>query len=1113
MKFVPPSPPMGFIARPRLIKAVARGLGGRLILVRAPAGYGKTSLLAMISSAWTDLRAEANLDPPTWHRPAWYQLEPSDDDASRLIGGLVEATRQVVSGIGGATLAALAGSTYARADLQRLLGVLQDELRAAGGRRLFVIMDGYHHLSDKAIHQLFEEVLRDPESPLSLIVASETEPPFYLSHLKSRGTLVEISEDDLRFTADEVLDLVTALAGRAIPQQAVASVVRETRGWPSASFLASLLVARTGETLPFTRLAPTEHGYSQLVRAVLDRFAAGHKLDLWRSSLLRAVEPDGCRQALGMADPDSLFAHVKAMPLPIMLLPGNRWAFRYDPMFRAALQRELASSVYPQEFRAVQREIAAHHRDKGDYEEAFRDYLQAWAYEEAAGLVQRVAAAEIRLGRADTVLRWLRSLPNLNRKGHPRLVVYEARAMLAKGDVAAARALLVSAQPELEAARDHAGLALRQSSVVALYLADARYAEVPGVAARAMKLLEPGDREERSDVHYLLAEAKAAMGELGGALEAASEGLLESELSGRQAAVVRAMQQIGRISELQGSYTRAIAMAGRAVRRAFTLDTETLVWASEGGRVAAMHLDRGQLEPAEELAASAVKYSRMLCLLDGEAHALLAKGLLAGARGDPTSALRLVHEAASLSSQLPPRSTARVSALQALAVALLGAHRRKEALEAVRAAVNAARETGQQVLVRRSRLLEAAVEAGANPASMLAMRRVRDGLAEVGDMRWLAGAHYLHAQASSRFGLAPAAKESLARGLGISLDEGYVGMPMELPFDREKLFVLAAGLRPRAEVAGPLLGVDPARAERLLATLLSHKSPEVREAAERAHKGVQVGAGRRPGPRLVWPGLRAGEASSGSVALQSLGGILAFVDGHEVDWPSVDARHLAAYLIVNRAEAKPVDRVLADLWPGAEPAAALVALQVALYQLRETLGEGYPDVELDSEVRGHYLWQGEGCLIDVERFRALCSGAMKRLESENPPVLTEELVATLEAAVRIYQGEFLAGVDFEWCGAQREELRSQLLWATRLLMDHYMALRGWRAAIPHGLKSLRSDPLQEDVVRDLMVCYFRSGDRNAVKSQYREVKRLLARDRGAQPTEETRQVRIRLLGR
>jgi DNA-binding SARP family transcriptional activator len=152
-------------------------------------------------------------------------------------------------------------------------------------------------------------------------------------------------------------------------------------------------------------------------------------------------------------------------------------------------------------------------------------------------------------------------------------------------------------------------------------------------------------------------------------------------------------------------------------------------------------------------------------------------------------------------------------------------------------------------------------------------------------------------------------------------------------------------------------------------------------------------------------------------------------------------------------------------------------------------------------------------VADSDLFLDLIERAHQRGESEQHPLLSEATAADLQNAVDLYDGEFMSSLEYEWCKPLREELRTQLLWATRALVSHYTAQRRWREVLDAGLKSLRSDPLQEDVVRDVMVAHYRLGDREAVLRDYRELKRLLARERSAWPSEETRQLRTRLLGR
>ena len=232
-----------------------------------------------------------------------------------------------------------------------------------------------------------------------------------------------------------------------------------------------------------------------------------------------------------------------------------------------------------------------------------------------------------------------------------------------------------------------------------------------------------------------------------------------------------------------------------------------------------------------------------------------------------------------------------------------------------------------------------------------------------------------------------------------------------------------------------------------------------------------------------------------------------------MEWPTGDTRNLAAYLLVNRGIAVPRERLLGDVWPGVEAWEANIRLQVALYRIRQAMGAGYPPVDPEMEAQGAYRWEGTGCPIDAEEFRKKLELARQRLGSQHGALLPDDVLSLMESAAGLYRGEFLDGFPFEWCVLQREDLRAQLLWTTRLLIDHHMALRNWRSAIAYGLQSLRSDPLQEDVVRDLMLCYFRIGDRSSVLQQYSEVKRLLAKLRGVWPSEDTRNLRVKLLGR
>ena len=643
---------------------------------------------------------------------------------------------------------------------------------------------------------------------------------------------------------------------------------------------------------------------------------------------------------------------------------------------------------------------------------------------------------------------------------------------------------------------------------------DGRYQDTKKIAEEALAQLPDEDEAERAELFSVLARAHEMIGEVPAAFAAASQGLFAAERSGQLRLVVHALSQLGMLAEIRGDYAEALALSGRAVERSTLLASEELFIATLGGLAASIYLERDQPEEALGVATRALESSARLHEAGGQVRAKLA--LLRAkwhSRHDYDGAG--LDDLVSQASKLPARQVERALVLQFMAARLLRQGKQKDGAKTARTALDAAIATTHQPLIEQCRLLLAVSEA-AGPMSFtrtVRARRLRDALSATDSRRWLSASLRLLAQSYASMGLRWRARANLEKSLVLAAAGGYVGMPLGLPSRAEALLSFAVRHDVVPELASPLLGVERDSVGKLLAPLLSSDKPELRRRAESAAKGLVLGLGRAPRPRLSWPGFAGDDGGMEEVALQVLGGLNPFVGSKRAEWPSSDARSLAAYFVVNRDSELFREALLSDVWPAIQPAEASVRLQVALYQIRESLGAGYPRVDLELESRGVYRWAGEGCAIDVERFRDLFREVEQQLALQTPPVLAGDTVGVLEEIVEIYQGEFLPDLNFAWCIEQREVLRSQLLKATRLLMDHYMALRRWRDAIRHGLKSLKSDPLQEDVVRDLMTCYFRVGERASVLWQYREVKRLLAKERGAWPSEETRSLRVRLLGK
>ncbi|HEX9014740.1 MAG TPA: BTAD domain-containing putative transcriptional regulator, partial [Chloroflexota bacterium] len=1098
--------PFGFFERARLSRRLTEGPPARLIVLLAPAGFGKTALLASVARDWA--KSERGGGAPM----AWYSLDSSDDDAALFAEGLVQAVRGVVPGAGKDTLAVLRGVPDPRAELPRLVAVLSREIRQAAGSGVYIVLDDFHRLTDKTILQCVENIAKDAGSAFRLVISTESEVPFYLSTLRAQRALVEVDRDELLFTRDEVEGLLRSRSKASIDGPLVESVARETRGWPSATAVAAAIVVPSGRPLPFTRLAPTEHGYSQLVRHLLASLPGGVKDGMLRSSLLPILEPDALSVA-GVTSPEALLSTVAQLALPAAPTADGE-GLRYDPVLRAALERELAAATSAPEMRALQKSIALHYATRGQLDLAFSEYSSGWAHEEAAAFVEVAADEELARGHVDTVLRWLRSMPGVTRRGRPRLMVLEARALLARGDYAGARVLLATAEADLASAQDWGGLGARTLSWGRLLFREGRHHEASKAAGEALSRLEEGWYSERADAFDLRARADEMLGNLPDAFDAAAQGLAMAERSGSQELVVRALTHLAALAELRGDLSNALSLSGRAVQRASLLGTEDLAVLESGFIAGSVHLEHEHLSEAErvgELMASAAERLR-----DPGAEAR-ARLLIAGSSGVRSAGPRNDRaEKTSPDSQgvsLAPAD--RLLALESGARVLLAQGKTKEGLSLAREALGIATSINHRPSVLRCELLVGAASAAGESLRgtlrLVGIRGLRDALYRTDSRRWLAAAQSLVALGYVRLGIRWRARRNLEKSFDLALGGGFFPVP-RLPIRMDAALSFAVRNDVRPELAGTLLRVNPARGEKLLAPLLAHKNSEYRSRASRALEGMKRGSAIAPLPRVSWPDL-ACDAVVPPTSMEALGGLGVIVDNSRLQWPSADARNVAAYLLVNKGRCVPREAFLSDVWPDLGEAEALVRLNVALYRLREGLGTGFPRADIRAETRGEYCWSGEGLETDADRFRHLVKELDGLLQPGESAALAGDALGLMEEAIAVYGGEFLDGIDFPWCHDQREELRANLLAICRLLMNHYMAGRRWDQAIRCGLKSLRSDPLQEDVVRDLMLCYFKSGDRASVVRQYREVKRLLARERGEWPSEETRQLRVRLLGK
>src|SRR5512133_285121 len=219
-----PGPQPGFVARPRLLERLEEGLARGLLLVCAPAGFGKTSLLA----DWTQ---------PGGRPVAWLALDSGDNDPARFWRHVVAALDRARPGIA-EQVAPLLGPP-APASFEGLVTALINQL-ATRPDQVLLVLDDYHLVEAQVVHASVGFLLEHRPSGLRLVLASRADPPLPLARLRARGQLGELRDADLRFTAEEAAALLRAVVGPDLPDAAVAVLAARTEGWVAGLQLAGL---------------------------------------------------------------------------------------------------------------------------------------------------------------------------------------------------------------------------------------------------------------------------------------------------------------------------------------------------------------------------------------------------------------------------------------------------------------------------------------------------------------------------------------------------------------------------------------------------------------------------------------------------------------------------------------------------------------------------------------------------------------------------------------------------------------------------------------------------------------------------------------------------------
>jgi LuxR family maltose regulon positive regulatory protein len=418
-----PRPRPDLVSRQRLEERLDEGLGQGVVLVCAPAGYGKTVLLA----DWV------RRGP----RPAaWLSLDAGDNDPARFWRHAVAALDQARPGV--ADRVELLLGPPAAPSFAGLLTTLINELAAAG--EMVLVFDDYHLIDSQAVHASLGFLAEHRPPGLCLVLASRADPPLALARLRGGGQLAELRTAELRFRPQEAAELLqhgVRGADVALPDSAVAALAARTEGWAAGLQLAALSLRGQPDAAGFVAAFTGSHRFvlDFLAEEVLERQSGSVRRFLLETSVLERLSGPLCDAVTGRPGSQELLEQVERDGLFLLPLDEVRGWWRYHQLF-ADLLRVRLQAERPGLDVQLHRNAAAWYEAHELADDAIRHAVAARETDWAARLVERHFDTVYRLrGEMATIQQWFSALPASLVRSRPRLLLAQAQLAAAAGRV------------------------------------------------------------------------------------------------------------------------------------------------------------------------------------------------------------------------------------------------------------------------------------------------------------------------------------------------------------------------------------------------------------------------------------------------------------------------------------------------------------------------------------------------------------------------------------------------------------------------------------------------------------------------------------------------------
>ena len=646
--YIPP-PRLKIVPRPRLIERLNEGLHRMVILISAPAGFGKTTLV----SEWLK-----DCQQPV----AWLSLDEGDNEPTRFLTYLVAALQSlalskvegIAAKVGEGTLVALQSPQPPPTEV--LLTGLLNEITTVPDN-FVLVLDDYHVIDSKPVEEALTFLVKHLPPQMHLIITTREDPHLPLALLRARNQLTELRVADLRFTPAEAAEFLNTVMDLHLSPEAITALETRTEGWIAGLQLAAISMHGHQDPASFIKsFAGSNHFVlDYLIEEVLHQQPEDVQTFLLRTSILDRMCGPLCDAVLDSpsASGQDTLEYLEHANLFIVPLDSERHWYRYHHLFGDLLHQRLGK---PKEFGEFNLRASKWYEENGDPGAAFHHAITAGDFSRAAGLAETAWQGMDDRFQTAAWLSWVKKLPEEVIYLRPVLCTQIGLAFMDNGDPEASESRLRDAERCLNGSSD--GLvvvdkAQLQPLPAMIAMARSYNAQVQGnlsdtekYAELALQLIPEDDLFRRAQATIMLEFTHWASGNLESALTAMRDWMNSMQKMGNYVFVVATAFAVadiqieqGHLREAEKTYLEYLQLAAEHGKEA------QQITAHHHLGLAMLHFEMGKDSSAAELLQKAQELGEQTTLVDWPYRLHRAQSRIKESGGDLEDALALLDEA------------------------------------------------------------------------------------------------------------------------------------------------------------------------------------------------------------------------------------------------------------------------------------------------------------------------------------------------------------------------------------------------------------------------------------------------------------------------------------